>query len=211
MDTEDIDNLFRAGLGDHASPPSGDLWARLQAKTAADAATQPQAAASAAVPALPDDLFRRKLTAHATPPRRELWERLEDEHLRPRKRREPAAAWWPMAIAAAVALLLVAGGAAWWRPSRLGGQPNGVATVRGPPCGQQTSRQPSLRLVLIRLLKWQPVSIRRLKLRQQLASKRTKQLLQTRPLPARKQLQWLFQLILLPLRQPANAGLHLPR
>ncbi|GAA4358091.1 hypothetical protein GCM10023185_23300 [Hymenobacter saemangeumensis] len=102
MRPEDIDNLFRGSLDDHAStpPPADALFARLQ-----------QAQAEQAEPAIErlDTLYQSKLSAHVTPPGRELWERLEDEHLRPRKRR--VAAWWPMAVAAVVALLLVAGGA----------------------------------------------------------------------------------------------------
>ena len=109
MDNEDIDDLFRSQLGGHPTPPADDLWARLQAHTAApDPAAGPIEPAAEQV----DQLYQTHLGRHATPPRRELWERLEDEHLRPRKRR--AAAWWPMAMAAAVALLLLAGGAGLW-------------------------------------------------------------------------------------------------
>ncbi len=103
MDSEELDDLFRAGLGQHPTPPPADLWARLQARPETDAPTAPA----------PDALFQARLAAHATPPGRHLWERLEDEHLRPRKRR--AAAWWPMALAASLLLLVLAGGALLWR------------------------------------------------------------------------------------------------
>ncbi|HEX8327464.1 MAG TPA: hypothetical protein VF629_07975 [Hymenobacter sp.] len=105
MPPENIDDLFRDKLDGHVTPPADDLWARLQAASADEAAPE------APAPRI-DHLFQHGLNGHATPPSRELWERLEDEHLRPVKRR--AAAWWPMAIAAALALLLVAGGAGLW-------------------------------------------------------------------------------------------------
>ncbi|MDO7873875.1 hypothetical protein Q5H93_03955 [Hymenobacter sp. ASUV-10] len=110
---EDIDALFRNQLDGHQSPPSDDLWARLQAH----AQPAPEAGATPAAPAAEtnqlDELFRARLSQHTISPPRELWERLEDEHLRPRKRR--AAAWWPMAMAAAVALLLLVGGGLLWQ------------------------------------------------------------------------------------------------
>ena len=108
MSTENIDDLFRHQLGDHATPPANDLWARLQAGPGAAA---PEPAANA-TPERVDELYKERLQTHVTRPAREIWERLEDEHLRPRKRRP--AAWWPLALAAAVALLLLAGGAGLW-------------------------------------------------------------------------------------------------
>ncbi len=107
---DNIDDLFRAKLDGHATPPGDALWARLQASPAADPSAN-QSPTSAPDERL-DSLFQTRLSTHTTPPARELWERLEDEHLRPRKRR--AAPWWPLALAAAVALLLVAGGAGLW-------------------------------------------------------------------------------------------------
>ena len=101
----DIDDLFRNQLNDHATPPGEDLWARLAAGLAAE--KEVPAPADAAM----DVAFRAGLGQHASPVRRELWERLEDEHLRPRQRR--AAGFWPLALAASLALLLV-GGAGWW-------------------------------------------------------------------------------------------------
>ena len=124
MSTENIDDLFRRQLGDHATPPGDDLWARLQASPGAAAETPEPVAA----PEWVDQLYQHRLKTHATPPPREIWERLEDEHLRPRKRR--AAAWWPMAMAAAVALLLLAGGAGLWR-----GFPSGAGS--GGPVASQ--------------------------------------------------------------------------
>lgn len=105
MPSKDIDDLFRAQLAGHETPPGEALWARLNAAPTNEPATDLTAERL-------DQLFHKGLNAHATPPGRELWERLEDEHLRPRSRR--AAAWWPMAMAAAMALLLVAGGAGLW-------------------------------------------------------------------------------------------------
>ncbi|MDQ2770658.1 MAG: hypothetical protein M3Y54_09170 [Bacteroidota bacterium] len=119
MSTENIDDLFRRQLGDHATPPGDDLWARLQAGP--DAAAPIPEPTAVVAPERIDQLYQQRLTTHATPPAREIWERLEDEHLRPRKRR--AAAWWPMAMAAAVLILLLAGGAGLWR---------GFSTASGP-------------------------------------------------------------------------------
>lgn len=110
MDNE-LDDLFRQELDGHASPPGPDLWARLQARTAAEGA-----APADADPV--DARFRVGLAGHATPPRRELWERLEDEHLRPRQRRRPVVAWGRLAVAASLLLLLLAGGAGLWWNSR---------------------------------------------------------------------------------------------
>ena len=137
MSTENIDDLFRRQLGDHATPPGDDLWARLQAGPGANAATpEPTAAAANRV----DQLYQHRLKTHATPPPREIWERLEDEHLRPRQRR-PAAAWWPMALAAAVALLLLAGGAGlWWGFPGGAGAGSTVASQSGS--GQRSAPGP---------------------------------------------------------------------
>lgn len=121
MASEDIDDLFRDALDDHATPPGEALWARLQARTQADASADAGAERI-------DQLFQQGLNTHATPPGRALWERLEDEHLRPRKRR--AAAWWPMALAAALALLLVAGGAGLWLGSPLHQPGNSTGAVQ---------------------------------------------------------------------------------
>jgi hypothetical protein len=122
MHSEDIDDLFRQKLDGHASPPSPDLWARLQLPGPA-AGTEPVAAEPL------DVLFRAGLNAHTTPPRRELWERLEDEHLRPQPRRRRVAAWWQYSAAAVLLLLLLAGGAGLWRGS-LGSQGGELATTK---------------------------------------------------------------------------------
>jgi hypothetical protein len=135
MNSEDIDDLFRQKLDAHASPPSDDLWARLQlpgptTETEAGATAEPL-----------DTLFRAGLHGHATPPRRELWERLEDEHLRPQPRRRRVAAWWQYSAAAVLLLLLLAGGAGLWRGS-LGSKDNGLATARpnnGPATPQHSA------------------------------------------------------------------------
>jgi hypothetical protein len=118
MNSEDIDDLFRQKLDGHASPPSDDLWARLELP---GAATEPEAEPL-------DTLFRAGLHGHATPPRRELWERLEDEHLRPQPRRR-VAAWRRYSAAAVLLLLLLAGGAGLWRGA-VGPKANNVATTR---------------------------------------------------------------------------------
>jgi hypothetical protein len=112
MPLDNIDDLFRGKLDRHETPPSGDLWARLQAQPAAEPSASASTPAEAPNAERLDQLFQAHLNTHVSPPARELWERLEDEHLRPRKRR--AAAWWPMAIAAAIALLITAGGAGLW-------------------------------------------------------------------------------------------------
>jgi hypothetical protein len=136
MSSNDIDNLFRQSLDDHATPPPAPdaLWARLQ---------QDQQAAS---DERLDALFRTGLTQHATPPARELWERLEDEHLRPRKQ-QPAAAWWPRALAAVVALLLVAGSVGLWTGGQLGnvrpGQEMASAKKSRPAAKPATGATPS--------------------------------------------------------------------
>lgn len=117
MNSEDIDDLFRQQLDGHASPPSDDLWARLQLP------------GPTAAPEPLDTLFREGLQAHATPPRRELWERLEDEHLRPQPQRRRVAAWWQYSAAAVLLLLLLAGGAGLWRGA-LGSKDNDLATTQ---------------------------------------------------------------------------------
>ena len=132
MSTENIDDLFRRQLGDHATPPGDDLWARLEADAAA-----PASAPGEPAPERIDQLFQQKLRAHAMPPPREIWERLEDEHLHPRQRR--AAAWWPLALAAAVALLLLAGSAGLWRGFPIGAAPAGTVASR-PANGQPASK-----------------------------------------------------------------------
>jgi hypothetical protein len=111
---EDIDDLFRQKLDGHATPPSDDLWARLQLP-AED--KEPL-----------DTLFREGLNAHATPPRRELWERLEDEHLRPQPRKRRVAAWWQ--YSAAAVMLLLAGGASLWRSGYLSPATGNIAATK---------------------------------------------------------------------------------
>jgi hypothetical protein len=113
---EDIDDLFRQKLDGHATPPSADLWARLQLP-AAD--KEPL-----------DSLFRDGLNAHVTPPRRELWERLEDEHLRPQPRKRRVAAWWQYSAAAVLLLMLLAGGAGLWRGGFLRQTSSDVASTK---------------------------------------------------------------------------------
>jgi hypothetical protein len=132
MRPEDIDNLFRQSLDDHATPPPPPdaLWARLEQ-------TQQQASDERL-----DTLFRTGLGQHATPPPRELWERLEDEHLRPRPQRV-AAAWWPRALAAVVALLLVAGSVGLWTNGRLGGSGRVTEVAASRPARQLPKAQPS--------------------------------------------------------------------
>jgi hypothetical protein len=129
MNPEDIDDLFRQQLDGHASPPSDDLWARLQLPSSpAETDTEPL-----------DTLFRAGLHGHATPPRRELWERLEDEHLRPQPRRKRrVAAWWQYSAAAVLLLLLLAGGAGLWRGA-MGSEDRGLTTAhpRNAPVAQQ--------------------------------------------------------------------------
>jgi hypothetical protein len=120
MKPEDIDDLFRQQLGDHATPPPPDLWARLSLPT--KPAPEPDADPL-------DTLFRAGLATHATPPRRELWERLEDEHLRPLPRRRRVAAWWQYS-AAAVLLLLVLAGGALWHGGAAGPANGGLATTK---------------------------------------------------------------------------------
>jgi hypothetical protein len=113
---EDIDDLFRQKLDGHATPPSDDLWARLQLP------------ADDKEPL--DTLFREGLNAHATPPRRELWERLEDEHLRPQPRKRRVAAWWQYSAAAVLLMLLLAGGASLWRSGYLSPATGNIAATK---------------------------------------------------------------------------------
>ena len=124
----ELDDLFRQELNGHASEPGADLWARLQARTAAEAA-----APADADPV--DARFRTGLAGHATPPRRELWERLEDEHLRPRQRRRVVVAWGRLAVAASLLLLVLAGGAGLWWNARSAGRGT-LATGSGRTNGQ---------------------------------------------------------------------------
>jgi hypothetical protein len=113
---EDIDDLFRQKLDGHTTPPSDDLWARLQLP------------ADDKEPL--DTLFREGLNAHATPPRRELWERLEDEHLRPQPRKRRVAAWWQYSAAAVLLLMLLAGGAGLWRAGYLSPSTGNIAATK---------------------------------------------------------------------------------
>ncbi len=110
---DNIDDLFRQQLDGHATPPTPDLWARLQLP-AAD--TDPV-----------DAVFQDGLRSHATPPRRELWERLEDEHLRPQPRRRRVVAWWQLSAAAVLLLMLLAGGGLLWHGNYLSGGNSDVA------------------------------------------------------------------------------------
>ena len=135
----ELDDLFRQQLDGHASEPGPDLWARLQARTAAEDANG--AAPPAADPL--DARFRAGLAGYATPPRRELWERLEDEHLQPRQRRRPVVAWGRLAVAASLLLLGLAGGAGrWWGAGRAARGPVVATTGRAAgsrPVGPRAS------------------------------------------------------------------------
>lgn len=125
MQPDNIDDLFRQQLGGHATPPPADLWARLQQPAKEE----------------PLDLqFRATLGSHATPPRREVWERLEDEHLRPRPRRQrPVVLWWQFAAAALLLLTLLGGGL--WRGGFLGHPVGDIVTIEEAPTqpGQASS------------------------------------------------------------------------
>ncbi|MGI4739737.1 MAG: hypothetical protein ACRYG7_31605 [Janthinobacterium lividum] len=99
-----LDDLFRQQLGQHATPPGEDLQRRLAELAEAERL---------------DQLFRTGLGSHASQPRRALWERLEDEHLRPpARRRRGAVAWWQLSAAAMLLLALLGGGL--WRGGYLG-------------------------------------------------------------------------------------------
>ena len=129
MQSDELDDLFRQELDGHASAPSPDLWARLQARTAAEAT--PGATDTDPL----DAQFRAGLMEHATPPRRELWERLEDEYLRPRQRRRPVVAWGRLAVAASLLLVVLAGGAGLW----LRGRSSATGPLATPPATATTT------------------------------------------------------------------------
>jgi hypothetical protein len=122
MPSDNLDDLFRQQLGQHATPPGEDLQRRLAELAEAERL---------------DALFRTGLGSHASQPRREVWERLEDEHLRPQpQRRRRVVAWWQLSAAAVALLTLLAGGL--WRGgylkqsgSELATRPAG-ALPRGP-------------------------------------------------------------------------------
>ena len=131
--SDELDDFFRQELDGHATKPGADLWARLQARTAA------QLPAADADPL--DAKFRAGLAGYATPPRRALWERLEDEHLQPRQRRRPVVAWGRLAVAASQLKLVLAGGAGWWRSQW--GQPVGpVASTAKQPVATSPAAHP---------------------------------------------------------------------
>jgi len=116
-----LDDLFRQQLGQHATPPGEDLQRRLAELAEAERL---------------DQLFRTGLGSHASQPRRALWERLEDEHLRPpARRRRGAVAWWQLSAAAMLLLALLGGGL--WRGGYLGPRP-GLATTQ--PVGRPAAR-----------------------------------------------------------------------
>ncbi|TDN36845.1 hypothetical protein E4631_10010 [Hymenobacter sp. UV11] len=107
MPSDNLDDLFRQQLGQHATPPGADLQRRLAELAEAERL---------------DNLFRTGLGSHASQPRRELWERLEDEHLHPEpRRRRGVVAWWQLSAAAMLLLALLAGGL--WRGGYLGQRP----------------------------------------------------------------------------------------
>jgi hypothetical protein len=96
MASDNLDDLFRQQLGQHATPPGADLQRRLAELAEAERL---------------DALFRTGLGSVASQPRRALWERLEDEHLRPQpQRRRRVVAWWQLSAAAVLLLTLLAGG-----------------------------------------------------------------------------------------------------
>lgn len=116
-DNDNLDDLFRQQLGQHASPPGPDLQRRLAELAEAERL---------------DALFRTGLGGHASQPRRELWERLEDEHLRPQpQRRRRVVAWWQLSAAAVLLLALLAGGlwqgGYWQQPDGLASRPRRTA------------------------------------------------------------------------------------
>lgn len=107
MPSDNLDDLFRQQLGQHATPPGADLQRRLAELAEAERL---------------DSLFRTGLGSHASEPRRALWERLEDEHLHPQpRRRRGVVAWWQLSAAAMLLLALLAGGL--WRGGYLGQRP----------------------------------------------------------------------------------------
>jgi len=119
MASDNLDDLFRQQLGQHATPPSPELARRLAELAEAERL---------------DALFRTGLGSHASQPRRAVWERLEDEHLRPQpRRRRPAVAWWQLSAAAVLLLTLLAGGlwrGGYWQPAGgLASQPTGTESA----------------------------------------------------------------------------------
>ncbi|MGI4875640.1 MAG: hypothetical protein ACRYFX_31170 [Janthinobacterium lividum] len=129
--SDNLDDLFRQKLADHATPPGEDLWARLQ-QAQPNAADEPL-----------DAQFRAGLGDYATPPRREVWERLEDEHLRPRpRRRRPVVAWWQFAAAALLLFALLGGGL--WRGGFLGHPVGDIVTIEANATQPQPASNPQL-------------------------------------------------------------------
>ncbi|MGI4762925.1 MAG: hypothetical protein ACRYF0_19595 [Janthinobacterium lividum] len=124
MSADNLDDLFRQQLGQHATPPSAELARRLAELAEAERL---------------DALFRTGLGSHASQPRRALWARLEDEHLRPQpQRRHRVVAWWQLSAAAVLLLTLLAGGL--WRGGYL--QPDG-GLASHPSSGAPTDARPS--------------------------------------------------------------------
>lgn len=126
MASDNLDDLFRQQLGQHATPPSPELARRLAELAEAERL---------------DALFRTGLGSHASQPRRAVWERLEDEHLRPQqRRRRSVVAWWQLSAAAVLLLTLLAGGlwrGGYWQPTGgLASQPAGAELgSNGPGSG----------------------------------------------------------------------------
>ena len=121
-----LDDLFRQQLGQHASPPGADLQRRLAELAEAERL---------------DALFRAGLQGHASQPRRAVWERLEDEHLHPRPRRRRAVAWWQLSAAAVLLLLLLAGGLLWREQLGQPAGPIATATPQSKAVEQPTPTQ----------------------------------------------------------------------
>ena len=128
-DPNDLDDLFRQQLGQHATPPGADVQRRLAELAAAERL---------------DARFRVGLGSYASPPRRALWERLEDEHLHPQPQRRVGAAWWSLSAAAVLLLALLVGGLgrggylgpradlAARKPANRAGQAAGTSAPAGP-------------------------------------------------------------------------------
>lgn len=136
-DTDNLDDLFRQQLGQHATPPGTDLQRRLAELAEAERL---------------DALFRTGLGSHASQPRRAVWERLEDEHLRPQpRRRRPVVAWWQLSAAAVLLLALLAGGlwrGGYWQPigglaSRPADAGSGSGGSHPVPAGTARAPQPA--------------------------------------------------------------------
>ncbi|QKG56367.1 hypothetical protein GKZ68_06790 [Hymenobacter sp. BRD128] len=125
MPSDNLDDLFRQQLGQHATPPGEDLQHRLAELAAAERL---------------DAHFRTGLGSHASQPRRELWERLEDEHLHPQPKRRRVA-WWQLSAAAVLLLTLLAGGL--WRGGYLnqagGGLASSLPTTKTPAGAPQVA------------------------------------------------------------------------